>query len=187
MSMRPLAIISAHSPQLEAIAHAILAGASEESGAVPLPPVVAHSVDDLAPALSAPYVFLGWRGDIEESRRFAERALAELATATWSPRHVATFEVSLRGAGSDSAAGSPEREVVDRTSMKLIPPPSRFAIDCEPGGEFTGFLELARARAWGGHVYRQWFPSPSVPAAEHPRRDPSGGTPGSAAWCGATE
>jgi len=187
MLSSPVVVISSPSPLLEGIARAVLGGATEEHPADAPPVVVADPERSVASKLSSPFVFLGYRADSPESRRIALKTLAELASSAPAPLHVALFEASARGSEGDSAStASGGTSVVDSATSALTPR-ERFVIERGPRGEFTGFLELARARNWGARIYSDWLSQVSRP----PNENPSGDTPSldsrSVPWCGATE
>lgn len=187
MANLPVVVISSPSPLLESIAFEVLGGATGETPATTSPVVVTDSRGAPASAVSASFVFLGYRADSEESRRIAVKTLTELAARSPPPLHVALFEASVRGSSGDSVTSGPELPSgVDPT----IPMPTtleRFVIERSPGGEFMGDLELARARSWAARTHAAWHSHLSPPSTEEARR---GATPiavRSVPWCGATE
>jgi hypothetical protein len=186
MSSSPVAIIPVHSPLIETLALSILAGAVETDGAAPLPVVVVDSAGTLPPNVSSSFVFLGWRGDLEESRRLAGRALAKLARMAPAARHVALFEASPRGPSSVPTALPVESIPVTHSDLRVRMPPEPFVMDLGPRGYFTGFPELDRARRWGAEMYSLWR-STLPPATGDRRESPASVASRSLPWCGAME
>ena len=101
MPHNPVVVISSPSPLLEGIAAAVLGGATEENPTAAAPVVVADSAGSAASTVNAPFVFLGYRADSEESRRIALKTLTELTAKASTPLHVALFEASARGSSGD--------------------------------------------------------------------------------------
>jgi hypothetical protein len=187
MPNSPVVVISSPSPLLEGIARAVLGGATEEHPTEAPLVVLADPEGSLASKLSSPFVFLGYRADSPESRRTALKTLTELTSKAPPPLHVALFEAVARGSAADPAPPASEGTSVTDSATSSLTPRERFVIDRGPGGEFTGFLELARARVWGARVYGDWLSQVSPPPTELPRRDPSILDSRSVPWCGATE
>ncbi len=187
MPHNPVVVISSPSPLLEGIAAAVLGGATEENPTAAAPVVVADSAGSAASTVNAPFVFLGYRADSEESRRIALKTLTELTAKASTPLHVALFEASARGSSGDPVSppsgGTP---VVDSKTPVLVPH-ERFVIERGPHGEFMGFPELARARSWGARTYADWLSRGSRPPTEDARRDSASLGTRSVPWCGATE
>lgn len=187
MESHPIAIIPPRSPMLEVFALAAAEGIAEE-GRTPPPTVVTAGEDGLpAPARAAPFVIVGCRTDLEDSREHARRILRELAKSAPTSRHVALFEVQLRGPPPDPSRTASEHPLEALLEMSTLVPPERFVVDPAPSGEFAGRFELDHARRWGARMFLEWQtrlrsapvpPPPSTAQVSIPRTVP---------WCGANE
>jgi hypothetical protein len=187
MQSTPVVVIASRSPLLEGIARAVLSGVAGGNATSSTQVVVADSTASLAPALSAPFVFVGYRADSEESRRTALRALNELADRAPSLDHVALFEASIRGPEGDSMTGLSAGPSAEVSPTPEGAPLERFTIDRGPLGEFTESGELTRARDWGAQTYADWLSNARRPPTEDARRDSIEPSPRIVPWCGAAE
>ncbi|MGD1099496.1 MAG: hypothetical protein ABR888_04035 [Thermoplasmata archaeon] len=185
MTPKPVVIIPPRSPRLEAIALAVLWGAADQSRTVPVPLFVAEPTENLPTAADAPRVFVGWRADIEESRKLAAQTLEALSRSGGPSRQIATFEVALRDSPSDSIESPSDEGPAGRLSGPGAGPSERFLIDRGTGGDTAGLLELVRARRWGGQTYSHWYQPATAPPSE--ARPPEDATPSRSReipWCG---
>lgn len=186
MDASPVVVIPTRSPLLESVALAVLGGASDQDGGVPGPLVVADPTHGLGASSDAPILFVGWRGDLEESRRRASEILTALARRPPIPHPVALFEAHLGEpvvASAASVTAFPEQ----CSGLRFIVPPERFVIRPGPGSDSSGPIELARARQWGARTYSVWRSTMSHPPAETQRPRPIATTAKWMGWCGAME
>ena len=186
MAPSPVLIIPDRSPPLEAIARAVLAGAAER-GAISTPDlIVADSTTSVPPGAVGNFVFVGCRGDSDESRRFALKAVRELLKSSTSPPPVAVFEVSGQGtrrsAPVSPGSGASEGDSEGQPQIR----PVRFVLDSNRNGEFVDVGELDRARRWGAETFAEWLSAACATPAEPPK-DSSGTSVRSVPWCGAME
>lgn len=180
-------IVPPGSPFLEAIAGAIQKGVTEAGGTELVPLVVGGSPEGLAAASDAPLVFLGWRSDTEESRRLGQRILTEIGGPTPNSRHVALFEVVVRGPTPSLTVVHPGAGPMEEPNMLPLVPSERFYLEHRADGDSVGPLEMARARHWAAQAWTKWrsarAPSPSTSSSEDSRVATARTVP----WCGAME
>jgi hypothetical protein len=187
MTLKPVVVIPPRSPLLEAVGLAVLWGAADMVGTRPSPLVIGDIPLHLPPVEEAPLVFLGWRSDLEESRRFASETLAALTSSASPLRRVALFEVASRDASTDALDSLSTGPLPDLSSGSVVAPPERFLLDHGTGGDAAGLLEIARARRWAAHTYLRWATSSSQEPPGGRRQNDSSAEERTAPWCGAME
>ena len=186
MDASPVVVIPSRSPPLESVALAVLGGARDSDGGMPGPLVIADPTQGLGASSNAPILFVGWRGDLEESRRRASEILAALSRRPPIPRAVALFETHLGQPVVTSrinVTSFPE----ECSGLRFVVSPERFVIDHEPGSGRTEAVELSRARRWGARTYSLWRSTLSHPPAKTRKAAPDGATAKWMGWCGAME
>ncbi len=182
----PVVVIPPRSPLLESVALAVMGGAGDRDGGGSAPLVVADPAQGLGPSSDAPILFVGWRGDLAESRRLASEILTALARRPPIPRAVALFEAHV-GEPEAGSAASVTAFPEECSGLRFVVPPERFIISPGPGSGRTGPLELARARQWGARAYSLWRSTLTHPPVETPRPGPIAARTQWMGWCGAME
>lgn len=185
MARRPRVLIPSGSPLTEPVAVAIASALTRNRTPSALPSIVtASSLEDFV-GKSGSLVFVGWQGDLEESRELASEILAALARSHPRGCSVALFE---SGPAGDRAAGT--EPVTGPTKvchgLRFLGPAERFVVAPQPGEGPARDTELLKAREWAARVYEAWRNAPrerSARAGPEPASEPPAWT----GWCGAFE
>jgi hypothetical protein len=186
MDASPVVVIPSRSPPLESVALAVLGGVRSQDGGMPGPLIIADPTQGFAAPPDAPILFVGWRGDLEESRRRASEILGALARRPPIPRAVALFETHLgepAAASVTSVSSFPE----ECSGLRFVVSPERFVIHHDSQTGRPDPSELARAREWGARTYSLWRSTTSSPPAGARKAAPVEARAKWMGWCGAME